>query len=373
MAMEGEKMELTEAMVPPVEQTATVAQEHLFPITVKYAGKEIVVATLTRTCTVQRLKEHLYEHTRVLPHRQKLMGSGKAFTDNLVLSDAFRPNQKIMMMGSPEEALAPILTTLVPEVAGVVNEVEHMEEAEIPFASRVEYLDMVARHVRDYNLELIEGFRPGKKLVVLDIDYTIFDNGSVGQNGCELMRPFLHEFLHIAYQKYDIVIWSATGKRWIQAKLHELGIRAHCEAGHYKLAAVMDDAAMITVQHSKGSARIKPLGIIWGKYPQFSERNTLIVDDLRRNFLMNPSSGLRINQYRHAFQNRDKDKELVKLAEYLEAIAHLEDFTSLNHRKWEKVAQEHRRKLRREARAARGQRSSGARVSPQDRGPVDER
>ena len=113
-------------------------------------------------------------------------------------------------------------------------------------------------------LQLVEGFRPGKKLIVLDIDYTIFDCGGIAQNGCELMRPFLHEFLHIAYQKYDIVIWSATGKRWIHAKLHELAIRTHSQAGHYKLAAVLDDAAMITVHHPKGSARVKPLGVIWG-------------------------------------------------------------------------------------------------------------
>lgn len=47
---------------------------------------------------------------------------------------------------------------------------------------------------------------------------------------------------------------------------------------------------------------------------------------------------LQITQYRHAFENRDKDKELVKLAEYLEAIAPLPDFAPINHRKWERVA-----------------------------------
>lgn len=41
--------------------------------------------------------------------------------------------------------------------------------------------------------------RPGKKLLVLDIDYTLFDHRSAAETGNELMRPFLHEFLTSAY------------------------------------------------------------------------------------------------------------------------------------------------------------------------------
>jgi ubiquitin-like domain-containing CTD phosphatase 1 len=43
---------------------------------------------------------------------------------------------------------------------------------------------------------------------------------------------------------------------------------------------------------------VKPLGVIWGKFPQYSQRNTIMFDDLRRNFLMNPQSGLRIRPFR---------------------------------------------------------------------------
>lgn len=42
--------------------------------------------------------------------------------------------------------------------------------------------------------------RPGKKLLVLDIDYTLFDHRSAAETGNELMRPFLHEFLTSAYE-----------------------------------------------------------------------------------------------------------------------------------------------------------------------------
>ena len=46
----------------------------------------------------------------------------------------------------------------------------------------------------------------GKKLLVLDIDYTLFDHRSTAETGYELMRPFLHEFLTTAYTEYDLVI-----------------------------------------------------------------------------------------------------------------------------------------------------------------------
>jgi ubiquitin-like domain-containing CTD phosphatase 1 len=48
---------------------------------------------------------------------------------------------------------------------------------------------------------------------------------------------------------------------------------------------------------------VKPLGVIWGKFPQFSQRNTVMFDDLRRNFLMNPQSGLRIRPFREVRGN----------------------------------------------------------------------
>jgi ubiquitin-like domain-containing CTD phosphatase 1 len=50
--------------------------------------------------------------------------------------------------------------------------------------------------------------------------------------------------------------------------------------------------------------QVKPLGVIWGKFPQYSQRNTIMFDDLRRNFLMNPQSGLRIRPFREV-GNRD--------------------------------------------------------------------
>lgn len=41
--------------------------------------------------------------------------------------------------------------------------------------------------------------------------------------------------------------------------------------------------------------QVKPLGVIWGKYEEFyNRRNTIMFDDIGRNFLMNPQNGLKV-------------------------------------------------------------------------------
>jgi ubiquitin-like domain-containing CTD phosphatase 1 len=63
-------------------------------------------------------------------------------------------------------------------------------------------------------------------------------------------------------------------------------------------------------------------------------------DDLRRNFVMNPQNGLTIKPFRKAHANRDSDQELVKLTQYLLAIAELDDLSNLDHNKWELFAED---------------------------------
>lgn len=70
-------------------------------------------------------------------------------------------------------------------------------------------------------------------------------------------------------------------------------------------------------------------------------------DDIRRNFLMNPSNGLRIRAFRQAHVNRSSDKELLKLAKYLKEIATVEDLCTLNHRNWEKLVTKKRKDKKR--------------------------
>ena len=81
----------------------------------------------------------------------------------------------------------------------------------------------------------------------------------------------------------------------------------------------------------------KPLGYIWAKFPEhYGPHNTIMLDDLRRNFVMNKQNGLVIRPFRKAHLTRATDRELVFLKQYLLRIGNLPDLSSLKHRRWER-------------------------------------
>ncbi|KAJ2940067.1 hypothetical protein O0L34_g14102 [Tuta absoluta] len=305
-------------------------------LSVKWNGKEFEIPEFSPSDSVAMLKIAIENATGVRPERQKLLNvkfQGNLATDNCTLADLkLKPNLKIMMMGSLEQAIEGANTK--PDVDEVVNDLD-IEEEEVDVENQEIYLAKINKRIKDYKINIINEPREGKKLLVLDIDYTLFDHRSVAETGYELMRPYLHEFLTSAYEDYDIVIWSATGMKWIEEKMRLLGVSTHQD---YKIMFYIDYLAMITVHTAKyGTIDVKPLGVIWGKYPQYSPKNTIMLDDIRRNFIMNPSSGLKIRPFRQAHLNRDKDRELLHLSTYLKDIARFcDDFDSLNHKKWEK-------------------------------------
>uniref|UniRef100_A0A8C7QK85 Ubiquitin-like domain-containing CTD phosphatase 1 n=1 Tax=Oncorhynchus mykiss TaxID=8022 RepID=A0A8C7QK85_ONCMY len=302
-------------------------------VIIKWGGQEYSIRTLSEEDTVLDLKQSIKSLTGVLPERQKLLGlkvKGKPAEDQVKLGSLkLKPNTKIMMMGSREESLEDVLAP-PPENDDVVNDFD-IEEEVIEVQNREENLAKIARRVKDYKVEGMNPPREGKSLLVLDVDYTLFDHKSCAETGQELMRPFLHEFLTSAYEDYDIVIWC----KYQTACFDELGVT---DNPNYKITFMLDSAAMITVHTPKrGVVEVKPLGVIWGKYSEFySKRNTIMFDDIGRNFLMNPQNGLKIRPFMKAHLNREKDKELFKLSQYLKEIAKLEDFSGLNHKHWER-------------------------------------
>ncbi|KAJ8983826.1 hypothetical protein NQ317_008952 [Molorchus minor] len=263
------------------------------------------------------LKKEIEKLTGVRPERQKLLNlklKGKVPNEECRLGQLkLKQNFKLMMMGSLEEDIAEANTapTDLPEV---INDLD-IEEDEVAIENQEVYLAKVEKRIKDYEIKMLNDLRPDKNLLVLDIDYTLFDHRSTAQTGAELMRPYLHEFLTSAYESYDIVIWSATRMKWIEEKMKLLGVHNN---PNYKIAFYLDYLAMISVHTPKyGVMDVKPLGVIWGKFKQFSPSNTIMFDDVRRNFIMNPKNGLRIRPFREAHLNRDKDKELLRLAKYL--------------------------------------------------------
>ncbi|CAN6440202.1 unnamed protein product [Victoria cruziana] len=105
---------------------------------------------------------------------------------------------------------------------------------------------------------------------------------------------------------------------------------------------------MITVQSdSHGIFDCKPLGLIWALFPEYyNSKNSIMFDDLRRNFVMNPQNGLVIKPFRKAHINRKNDDELVRLTQYLLAVAELEDLSQVDHGKWESFIEKNSKRQR---------------------------
>ena len=65
-------------------------------------------------------------------------------------------------------------------------------------------------------------------------------------------------------------------------------------------------------------------------------RNTLHVDDLSRNFVLNMSNGIKIPAFKDVTTSpaARSDRELERLARYLLHVASAEDVSVLNHKVW---------------------------------------
>uniref|UniRef100_A0A8C2WTR4 Ubiquitin-like domain-containing CTD phosphatase 1 n=1 Tax=Cyclopterus lumpus TaxID=8103 RepID=A0A8C2WTR4_CYCLU len=315
-------------------------------VIIKWGGQEYSISSLSEEDTVMDLKQSIKTLTGVLPERQKLLGlkvKGKPAEDEVKLGSLkLKPNTKIMMMGTREESLEEVLAP-PPENDDVVNDFD-IEEEVIEVENREENLAKIARRVKDYKVEEMNPPREGKGLLVLDVDYTLF-----GDKHCAFTLIFIsHGHLissvccysettacgiHILHMCFLSI--AATSMKWIDAKMKELGVT---DNPNYKITFMLDSAAMITVHTPKrGVVEVKPLGVIWGKYEElYNRRNTIMFDDIGRNFLMNPQNGLKIRPFMKAHLNREKDRELYKLAQYLKEIAKLDDFSGLNHKHWER-------------------------------------
>ncbi|KAF5201975.1 Ubiquitin-like domain-containing ctd phosphatase [Thalictrum thalictroides] len=332
-----------------IASSSSVSEEEL-TLTVKWSGKEYTVQVCGDD-TVGELKRRICEVTNVLPKRQKLLypkvGS-KLSDDSFLLSQVpLKSSLKMTMVGTVEDEIL-IDQVDAPEIIDDFD----FEKEELVGSQFVDIKDKwvnkkkLRRRISHYKIKLLNPCREGKKLLVLDIDYTLFDHRSIAENPLELMRPYLHEFLTAAYAEYDIIIWSATGMKWVKLKMGQLGVLNN---PNYKITALLDHLAMITVQSESGGVYdCKPLGLIWANFPEFyNSKNTIMFDDLRRNFVMNPQNGLAIRPFKKAHANSGSDQELVKLTQYLLAIADLSDLSALNHRDWERFAEKDNAKRRR--------------------------
>ena len=147
-------------------------------VVVKWAGKEYSVENIDPGESVMDLKVKIMNQTGVRPERQKLLNlkvKGKAATDEMKIGSlGLKDNFKLMMMGSLEETI--IETQKKPEnLPEVINDLD-IEEDDVAVQDKEINLDKIAKRVRDYEVKVLNPSRENMKLLVLDIDYTLFDH-----------------------------------------------------------------------------------------------------------------------------------------------------------------------------------------------------
>ncbi|KAJ3056896.1 hypothetical protein HK097_003056 [Rhizophlyctis rosea] len=307
-------------------------------LTATWNGKKFVLQTPVGV-TVGELKSRLADITGVKPERMKLMGfvKGRLPADDIVLSSLnLKKDHGFMMMGTVEEKIWKDPTPA--DLPDVFNDFDFDYQPDDTYlASDTTNRKKLRQTIEKTSIFLINELRPGKGMLVLDLDYTLFDCKSSAGHISQLMRPGMHELLTAVYPYYDICIWSQTAWRYLEMKITELGILLNPA---YRIAFVLDRTSMFSITNmarkKDGEAvkhEVKALEIIWAKFPKFyNAKNTIHIDDLSRNFAMNPQSGLKISAFKNAPTTRATDRELFPLAKYLLQISLVDDFRTLNHK-----------------------------------------
>eukprot|EP01006_Ploeotia_vitrea_P034854 TRINITY_DN65807_c5_g1_i1.p1 TRINITY_DN65807_c5_g1~~TRINITY_DN65807_c5_g1_i1.p1 ORF type:complete len:384 (-),score=49.09 TRINITY_DN65807_c5_g1_i1:168-1319(-) len=328
--------------IAPLE--AEEEEEESFTLICKYGGQCFPIPYTARS-TVLDVKTQIKAFTNVLPDRQKIVGltKGKLAPDDTQLCKlGLKKDQRFMMIGTPEDQIPQKI--IMPEFSEDDEGYQEDAENDRAIAVHAQNIAKVQTKILKTEVILINPPRKGKRLLVLDIDYTIFDCKSTAETIHVLKRPYLDNFLTLAYKYYDLVFWSQTSWRWIEAKLTEMGILL---SSNFKVTFVLDKTSMPTVEDCGNYKRkrdttqetkkyqIKPLQLIWDKFPDlYTNKNTIHVDDLSRNFLMNQENGLKISAYKNAPTSHASDRELLLLGTYLLTVKDCVDFRTLKLAKW---------------------------------------
>jgi len=194
--------------------------------------------------------------------------------------------------------------------------------------------------------------RPGKPLLVLDLDHTLVDfdrrQGFFEKRHRVFPRPHLDHFLDTVHAHFDIVVWSQTSWRWVEVKLTELGLLG---ASSTKINFILDKSSTFYVKgHPRQKNdddddakapppqhRVKALDVIWRRCDFWDRHNTVHVDDLPTNFALNPRAGLQCSPFHR--ENNNGDAELALLGLYLaDVVAPSADFAHLDHNTWRPTA-----------------------------------
>jgi len=173
-------------------------------ITLKFtwSAKEYTV-TIAESDRVLDLKDKLFATTNVPNERQKILGlvKGKLPDDYVRVADMkFAATKKFTLVGTPVgDEFKEVSADQLPDV---VNDLDLQLDAASAEARSMAHdkrnLRKIQEAAKNLSVNIMYPLRPGKKLLVLDLDYTLLDTKPLTSGALpaeECMRPGLHEFL----------------------------------------------------------------------------------------------------------------------------------------------------------------------------------
>ena len=169
--------------------------------------------SLASESTIEDLKKKIQELTGVEAINQKLFGlvKGKIPPNDTKLTQMHlkTPVHKFFMMGTAKKDFFK-----QPDVFdNVINDLDSDHLMDSSPELDVENRKSLQTIVEKLKINLIAPISENKKLLVLDLDYTLFDCKSHAVNIKELIRPGTHEMLTVLSKYYEFVIWSQTSWR----------------------------------------------------------------------------------------------------------------------------------------------------------------
>lgn len=335
----------------PQDDSSAVPEAPPLEFNTTFQGQKLTLR-VKRDGVVADLKAAITDETQVPAKRQKLIGlvKGALPPDESRLAELVGPRgetppTKFLLMGTPDDKLF-----VDPKDRDDLHEVVNDLAPDFDYQGLCDEWHRSRRHAATLSkftakteINWLTPRRKGKKLLVLDLDHTLLDfnrHDAPTDVSANSKRPGMDAFLEAVYEDYDFVIWSQTHWRWLELKLTALGMLA---SPKYKICFVMDKTSMFRIVSKKKDGTefkhaIKPLRIIWDKVEGWNAANTLHLDDLSRNFALNPRSGVKCRAYHRDKPDASSDVELPALAAYLAHVARCpKGLSSFDHGKWRAV------------------------------------
>lgn len=222
----------------------TLSDPQPLHLSIKHSSQQYSIE-ISPTATLSMLKHQLYIITHIRVEHQKLIipKSKIKLHDDDVLNTIFvdESNTKCMLIGTPETQLERLaaqqdaMKALQDEIIDdlEIGDMEYMNNENLINNPKIQ--KKLTEAINTTNINFINPPRANKKLLVLDIDYTIWDmkTSPTDTNSHILKRPYTDTMLSELYLHYDFVFWSQTNWRYLEMKLTDMGILTNLHNAHH--------------------------------------------------------------------------------------------------------------------------------------------